>query len=182
MVQISVEFDGLDAFKKNLQIVADNILAKASHSIDSYAENTMNISYDEVPVETGFLRNSQMIHGNKVDGRTVETILAYDTRGAKELPTGYAVMQHEGYIIGKDGASHPIQNHPMGGKSHFLSDPARRLFPTLVEDIKNSILENPTEPVSISTGDMRSGSRAVATAAQDPMGINYDLKTALEEQ
>jgi hypothetical protein len=86
------------------------------------SEDLVNESQQEVPVDTGDLRDSVNIE-NKSRNNVAHTLVEYDT--------DYAIYVHEDLNI-----NHPQHaKHNCGGKAKFLEDPLSRKYKEYIKKI-----------------------------------------------
>jgi hypothetical protein len=113
---------GLESTLKNLAAMAE-VAKKVYRSAVRYeAEKIMTMSQEEVPVDTGNLKNSKFIEmNNKPDGADV-------TLGYR---TDYAWYVHE---IPPDRATHPV------GKWKYLEEPMNRSIPGFDDRVAKKML------------------------------------------
>jgi len=116
---MSVKVEGFD-IAKIMQPIRSNLQTE----LEAIAEDLINYSQSEVPVDTGDLRNDcQVLY--QASGSQTESIAV----GYKEMP--YAHKQHEDFTL----------NHPNGGKAKFLEDPYTEHKEDFEKRLKKAALE-----------------------------------------
>jgi Uncharacterized membrane-anchored protein conserved in bacteria len=98
---MSVKVEGFD-ITKIMQPIRSNLRTE----LEAIAEDLINYSQSEVPVDTGDLRNDCQVLSQIPSSQTENIVVGY-----KDMP--YAHKQHEDFTL----------NHPNGGKAKFLEDP-----------------------------------------------------------
>jgi len=131
---LTIRVEGMEEARVRLRewnvVARDRVAAallQAGEAIESASKQL-------VPVQTGTLRASGYVEGPAITADLIRVTLGY---GGAAQP--YAHYQHQGYSW-QSGYTTPLQ-HPGGGQSHFLIDPAKVALPGVIERVAAALRE-----------------------------------------
>jgi hypothetical protein len=123
-MNITLEFQGIDAFGTRLRDASDRILRAAGAALYQEVEGVMTASKALVPVDLGVLRDSGFVTLPDRDQDGISVTMGYG--GAA---SAYAVVQHEDLTL----------THPNGGEAKFLEKPLLERAGGLAERIAAAV-------------------------------------------
>ncbi len=115
-----IEMQGIDNLIRVMALGGSRAPRMLAKALVDEAHEIMNKSQDQVPVDTGVLKGSGMVHQPVITSQEILVELTYGG-SAKQ----YALIQHE----------NESYNHKPGKKAKYLSDPVEDALPTLDEHL-----------------------------------------------
>lgn len=121
---VGVRIVGIDELTAQLEALGPRAMQVLAAALYQESEAIMTEAKEQVPVETGTLKNSGYVEPPVVDADGVSVTMGFG--GAAEA---YALIQHEDLSL----------NHPRGGNAKFLERPFLARSPQVLENVRAAL-------------------------------------------
>lgn len=132
-MKVSIELDGAQRLEKIIQRAAGDAEAKKAlgQAMFGFATKVLNESKKIVPIDTGSLRNSGRVSGEKISADVVEVEISYGGAGAE-----YAAIVHEDMTMDHSPSKlTAVTKRPRRGQAKYLETPVRAAAPNFTRSV-----------------------------------------------